>query len=240
MSSFTMRTRLCAAGILAGLAAAMPAALAVAQQNAAPPDFSSNQVGWVGVGGGGPGFAAVPGRLPPVGNDPAHPFVPNNTRAQPTFRIADLSNPNLKPWVKGADAQGQRRSAGRQDRLRRARAASRRAFPPSWLSVEQTRLLRANPKQVWLIYSGDQQVRASISTCPISAHPKSSWYGRVGRTLRRQHARGRHHRAKRQDGERRSLLHAHREAARRGALDHDRRRPGDGGELHGGGPGHFL
>ena len=100
MSSFILSERLFAAGILGGLAWAAPTAPAVAQQKAAPPDFSSNQVGWVGVGGGGPGFAPVPGHLPPVASDPAHPFVPNGTGAQPTYRIADLSNPNLKPWVK--------------------------------------------------------------------------------------------------------------------------------------------
>src|SRR5258708_1490621 len=96
MSSSTLSVRMLAGGILAGL---MWAAPAVAQKAAAP-DFSSNQTGWVGIGGGGPGFVAVPGHLPPVANDPAHPFVPNGTRAQPTYRIADLTNPNLKPWVK--------------------------------------------------------------------------------------------------------------------------------------------
>src|SRR5258708_24361672 len=96
MSSSTLSVRMLAGGILAGLAWAAPAVA----QKAAPPDFSSNQTGWLGVGGGGPGFVAVPGHLPPVANDPAHPFVPNGTRAQPTYRIADLSNPNLKPWVK--------------------------------------------------------------------------------------------------------------------------------------------
>src|ERR1700682_581093 len=100
MSSMTLRARILTGSILAALVSAAPTASAVAEQKAAPPDFSSNQTGWIGVGGGGPGFAPVPGRLPPVTNDPAHPFVPNGTRAQPTFRIADLSNPNLKPWVK--------------------------------------------------------------------------------------------------------------------------------------------
>jgi hypothetical protein len=27
-------------------------------------------------------------------------YVPNGVGGQPTFRIADLNNPNLKPWVK--------------------------------------------------------------------------------------------------------------------------------------------
>src|SRR5262249_7413305 len=82
--------------ILAGLLAAAPAALA----REARPDFSSTLAGWAGLRGGGPFYEPVPGALPPVTSDPAHPFVPNGVKAQPTFRIADLSNPNLKPWVK--------------------------------------------------------------------------------------------------------------------------------------------
>jgi hypothetical protein len=52
-------------------------ASAAAPQTAAPPDFSSNLVGWVGLNGTGPFFESVPGRVPPVTSDPAHPFVPN-------------------------------------------------------------------------------------------------------------------------------------------------------------------
>src|SRR5690349_17768651 len=84
--------------VLSSLLAAAPIA-AVAQEQA-PPDFSANLAGWVGLNGGGPFYEPVPGALPPVTSDPAHPFVPNGLKAQPTFRIADLSNPNLKPWVK--------------------------------------------------------------------------------------------------------------------------------------------
>ena len=100
MSSFTFTERVLAGSILAGLIWAAPIAPAVAQQKAAPPDFSSNEVGWVGLNGGGPFFEPVPDRLPPITQDPAHPFVPNGVGKQPTYRIADLSNPNLKPWVK--------------------------------------------------------------------------------------------------------------------------------------------
>src|SRR5512136_3051215 len=39
------------------------------------------------------------GQKKPVSFDPAHPYVPNNIGKQPTFRIADLTNPNLKSWV---------------------------------------------------------------------------------------------------------------------------------------------
>src|SRR5437016_14649841 len=98
MSSFAMTGSVLAGGMLALLFAA--AAPATAQQKS-PPNFSwNNQIAWVGLNGGGPGFAPVPGQVPPVADDPAHPFVPNGVGRQPTYRIADLSNPNLKPWVK--------------------------------------------------------------------------------------------------------------------------------------------
>src|SRR6476646_9787156 len=96
MSSFVWRKQALAGSFLFGLVAAA----AMAQPKSAPPDFSSNGAGWVGLNGAGPFFEPVPGQLPPIVSDPAHPFVPNGTNAQPSFRIADLSNPNLKPWVK--------------------------------------------------------------------------------------------------------------------------------------------
>src|SRR5215210_7837534 len=87
--------------IAAGSALACIAALSAkvaAQSNSAPPDFSSDQAAWLHPPGGD--FPAVPGSPMPMRQDPAHPFVGNNTGAQPTYRIADLSNPNLKQWAK--------------------------------------------------------------------------------------------------------------------------------------------
>jgi hypothetical protein len=70
---------------------------AAAQQRAPSPDFSSDQVGWIATN---PDFIAVPGGPSPTRSDPAHPYVPNNAGGQPTFRIADLANPNIKLWAK--------------------------------------------------------------------------------------------------------------------------------------------
>src|SRR5258708_33598282 len=100
MCSFTAEQRILAALIAASLALALSIAPVVAQQPPIPPDFSANLAGWVGLNGGGPFYEPVPGHLPPVVSDPAYPFTPNGVAKQPTFRIADLSNPNLKPWVK--------------------------------------------------------------------------------------------------------------------------------------------
>jgi hypothetical protein len=178
MTSLTSSEKLIAAGILAGLVGAAASAPALAQQKAAPPDFSSNQVGWVGVGGGGPSFAPVPGRLAPVTNDPAHPFVPNGGGGQPTFRIADLSNPNLKPWVK------ERMKKDNDEVLAgkvafTARSSCRPAGVPGFMAYgggEPVFFIQM-PKQVWMIYSGNQEVRRIYLDVPHSANPKPSWYG---------------------------------------------------------------
>src|SRR6266699_1086714 len=76
----------------AGAAISPALAQGAAKENAGPPDFSTGNTGWVTVG---TDWIGMPGSPPPVASDPAHPYVPNNTGQQPTFRVADLNNPNL-------------------------------------------------------------------------------------------------------------------------------------------------
>jgi hypothetical protein len=71
----------------------------VAQQNAAPPDFSSGNVGWLTFN---VDFSVVPGTASPLRSDPAHPRISNQEAArtgkQPTYFVADLANAGiLKP-----------------------------------------------------------------------------------------------------------------------------------------------
>jgi len=82
------------AGLLAGLLCAGIAPV-LAQQG--PPNFSASNMGWVSVGGE---WTRAPDSPPPVGQDPAHRYVPNNVGEQPTFRIADVNNPNLTQFAK--------------------------------------------------------------------------------------------------------------------------------------------
>ena len=91
MSKFTSRERLLAGSVLTGLVWGALTVAAAAQV----PDFGAkDSVGWIGMGGE---FLPLPGPGPkPLTFDPKYPYVPNNTGAQPTFRIADLTNPNLK------------------------------------------------------------------------------------------------------------------------------------------------
>jgi hypothetical protein len=178
MFTFTATGRLLVGGVLSAFVCTVPTTAIVAQQNLPPPDFSSNQVGWVGVGGGGPGFAPVPGHLPPVANDPAHPFVPNGTGAQPTYRIADLSNPNLKPWVK------ERMKKDNDEVLAgkiafTARSSCRPAGVPGFMAYGGANpvFFVQTPKEVWIIYSGNQEVRRIYLDVAHSENPRPSWYG---------------------------------------------------------------
>src|SRR6202030_236816 len=90
------RGRCFAAGVVTGFVCAALAPEVPPHQQASPPDFSLNQVGWVAMGE----IAWVAGGPPILRQDPAHVYVPNNIGRQPTYRLADLTNPNLKPWVK--------------------------------------------------------------------------------------------------------------------------------------------
>ncbi len=180
--SFNSRKRLRAGSILVGIVAAaliVPAAAQQAQQKAAPPDFSSGNAGWVGLNGTGPFFEPVPGRLAPVTSDPAHPFVPNLIPGkQPTYRIADLSNPNLKPWVKEQMKKD-------NDEVLAGKIAftpgssCMPAGVPSFMSYGGPNPLYflQTPKEVWMIVSTNQQVRRVYMDVPHSSNPKPSWYG---------------------------------------------------------------
>jgi hypothetical protein len=178
MFSFTLRETVIAGSILAGVAAAAPMTSAAAQEKTVPPDFSSNNVGWVGLNGGGPFFEPVPGQLPPVSQDPAHPFVPNGVGKQPTYRIADLSNPNLKPWVK------ERMKKDNDEVLagKVAFTAGSSCMPmgvPGFMNQggPNPMYLLQTPKEVWIVIPSNQQVRRIYMDRPHSEAPKPSWYG---------------------------------------------------------------
>jgi hypothetical protein len=164
-----------AAGILL---AALASIISIRAQQSVP-DFSSNLAGWVGLNGGGPFYEPVPGRIPPVVSDPAHPFTPNGAATQPTFRIADLSNPNLKPWVKERMQQD----------IDELLAGKKSAFTPQSSCVPagvpffmgyggpDPLVFLQTPKQVWIAWREDNQTRRIYMDVPHSASPKPSWYG---------------------------------------------------------------
>jgi hypothetical protein len=178
MSTYDSRAKLLAGSVLAGAVYLTLMVGAVAQQNASPPDFSSKLAGWVTANGE---FIAVPGEPGPVFNDPAHPRISNaqaaRTHKQPSYRIADLSNPNLKPWVvermkkDNAEVLTGKIAFTARSHCMPAGVPGFMAYPLAGFFFVQT------AKEVVMIFSGDQQVRHVYLDVPHSKNPKSSWYG---------------------------------------------------------------
>ena len=173
MCAFIFERRTPTALMVACCAMAASVAPGLAQQTPLP-DFSANLAGWVGLNGGGPFYEPVPGRLAPVVSDPAHPFTPNGVGKQPTFRIADLSNPNLKPWVK---------EHMKKD-LDEVLAGKKSAFTPQSSCVPagvpffmgyggpDPLVFLQTPKEVWIVWREDNQVRRIYMNVPHSENLK--------------------------------------------------------------------
>jgi hypothetical protein len=175
MSAFASRARFLASGVLAGVASVALAAGAAAQK-ASPPDFSSNQTGWISIGAE---YIQPPGEGPAlVRNDPAHPFHGNGIGEQANYRIADLSNPNLKPWVKERTKKDNEEVlAGKIGYT--PRSSCRPAGVPGFMSYGGFTPVYfvQSPNEVAIIFESDQQVRRVYLDIPHSEHPKPSWYG---------------------------------------------------------------
>jgi hypothetical protein len=152
------------------------------------PDFSSNGISWSG-------YVALPvpteahGRTfndytspasgpGPVTDDRAHPFVNNEvsriTGKQPTFRVANLDDPNLKPWViEELRKANERALSGAAAYSREARCWAT-GVPAFHLNPGQMYIIQT-PKQVVLLLAG--RMRRIYLDVPHSQNPKPSWYG---------------------------------------------------------------
>jgi hypothetical protein len=171
-----VRLKFLAAGLMTGvLIAGAKAETAHAQV----PDFSSNLAGWVA---NEQDFVAVPGKLGPVVSDPVHPYF-NNLLArrigtQPTFRVADLANPNIKPWAKEVmKRENEKVLAGGIGFT--PRSSCMPAGVPAFMlfPVVEPIFFVQSPKVILMIFAGDAQIRHIYLDVPHSTRPKPSWYG---------------------------------------------------------------
>jgi hypothetical protein len=153
---------------------------AAANPDSPVPNLAHADTGWFPVGDDFLTPAAGPG---PVVSDPTHPYYSNQSGRQATYRVADLTNPILKPWV--------------AERLRAANANSlsghvpysprETCWPAGVPGFDVFSRLRPvyflqRPNEVVIINEGDQQVRHVYLNVPHSKNPKPSWYGEsVGR-----------------------------------------------------------
>jgi len=170
--SDTPPRRLRACLVCAGAALFAPSAAA---QSAAIPILSAPGSGWLEIGDD---FLPPPSGPGPVTADPAHPYYSNISGLQPTFRVADLTNPILQPWViERLTKTNERVLAGKVPFQ-----AHERCWPTGVPGFEVFSLIRPiyflqGPKEVLIINEGDFQVRHVYLNVPHSKNPKLSWYG---------------------------------------------------------------
>jgi hypothetical protein len=156
------------------------AAGAFAAQQGAPaiPDFQSGNVSWIAINSD---FTGVPGGPQPVSFDKNFPFLRNDqaiqSKSNATYRVADTSNPNLKPWVvEELKRYNEKVFAGEIGTTPRWSCLPGGVPGFSIFVVEAVYIIQA-PKEVHLVYTGDHQIRHVYMNVPHSANPTPSWYG---------------------------------------------------------------
>jgi len=158
-----------------------------AAENITVPNFGmDSRVGWVaGVPESnepiGDDFLPPPSGPGPVMSDKDHPYIDNQyavrTGKQPTFHVADLSNPILQPWVREELRKvNQRVLAGEA-----VYTPKERCWPigvPGWLLYPVTPVyFLQTPKVVTLIWQEDHMVRHIYMTDKHPNDVKPSWFG---------------------------------------------------------------
>jgi hypothetical protein len=172
------KRQLLSLGLLASLAgmAAGPQAMAAS----ATPNFSPTaQTAWVGIGIGA--LLPVPGSPTPIGQDPAHRYISNDesrvTGQQPTQRIGDISNPNLKQWAKDVMKKDNDEVLAGKFAFT-ARSSCKAAGVPGFdLLLGGALFIVQSPRDVTMIFSGNAETRYIRLNASHSANPKPSWYG---------------------------------------------------------------
>jgi len=151
------------------------------------PDFSSDsRIGWIagvpdGVSPVGQDFLQPPSGPGPVTFDKAHPYVDSaisrRTGAQPTLRVADLSNPILQPWVREELRKVNQRALTAMIMF----TPKERCWPigvPGFLLYPVTPIyFLQTPKEVVMIWEEDHMARHVYLTDKHSPDVKPSWFG---------------------------------------------------------------
>jgi hypothetical protein len=157
--------------VVAAMFVSAPVAVQGASNTAgAIPDFSSNRVMW--VLSGGPNYRPAPGDTGPApiaGTDKYRPKIVDP--------VAVTDNPLLQPWAKKAMDDANRKVIGGEIGFN----APSRCFPGGVPGIllfpgEPMEILQT-PKEVWLLWKRDAQVRRIYLNVPHSKNPGYSWYG---------------------------------------------------------------
>jgi len=177
-----VRTSVLGIATVAGLVC-IGAGAQLAAQDGAPqrtvPDFSSGLAGWVNLGAD---FRPVADAPEPSRNNPAYPYVSNQAArdrgTQATFRIADLTHPNIKPWAKEVmKRENEKVLAGGIGYTPRSSCMPAGVPLFNMFPVAEPLYFVQTPKRISMIFAGDAQVRRIYMDVQHSTSPKPSWYG---------------------------------------------------------------
>jgi len=150
----------------------------------AAPDFAPDRgTGWIPDRPTGDDFLPPLSGPGPVMSAKDHPYVPNGRGVQPTYRVADLSNPILRPWIiEKMKKANDEVLAGKIPFITRERCWP--AGVPGFTVYTRVQALYflQTPTEVTLISELNHQPRHIYLNVPHSQNPKPSWYGEsVGR-----------------------------------------------------------
>ena len=167
-----------ATGLLCAFTVLAPAAETTKREAASVPNFAPDpSAAWTSDRPQSDDFLPPPSGPGPVLPDKAHPYVPNG-QGQPTYRIADLSNPILKPWV----IERMRKANDEVHAGKVPFIARERCWPagvPGFTVYTRVQALyfMQTPTKVTLISELNQQPRHIYLNVPHSEHVTPSWYG---------------------------------------------------------------
>lgn len=174
---------------LSAAAACVTASLlcsAAAQTPPIPNFMPTPETGWIagvrdGVSPTGQDYLPPESGPGPVTFDKAHPFTDDAAARrdgkQPTYRVADLSNPILLPWTRESLRKTNERALSGKAMM----TPKERCWPigvPGWVlyPVRPVYFLQL-PKEIVMIWTEDNMVRHIYLGVPHSANPKPSWFG---------------------------------------------------------------
>ena len=133
---------------------------------------------WVADRPTGDDFLPPPSGPGPVMSDKDHPYIPNGVGLQPTYRVADLSNPILMPW-----AVAQMKRANDEVLAGKTPFIARERCWPSGMPgfLVDTRIVPVyflqTPEKIVMIIQNDSKFRHIHMNVPHSKDVKPSWYG---------------------------------------------------------------
>ena len=174
----TMSKSLLVAGLLAGFLGTGVANFPARAAEAVPDFAPDRSTAWIPDRPTGDDFLPPLSGPGPVMSAKDHPYVPNGRGVQPTYRIADLTNPILRPWViEKMKKANDEVLAGKIPFITRERCWP--AGVPGFTVYTRVQALYflQSPTKVTLISELNHQPRHISLNVQHSQNPKPSWYG---------------------------------------------------------------